>query len=241
MDRPARGAHAARLPPARLQDGAGAHPLAIFFDGQNMFDDEGSYQGGWQLHRLLDWRACRGGRVPIAVALDTAGWSRASVLTPWPRAGVEGLGARTIEWLSSWLIPTLRAELRVEPGPDAVLIGGASLGGLLALYAYAQRPDQFGRVMAMSPALGWPDGGAPVIDLIASAPRHRRGRVYVDAGARECECTNIVRHTGALVGTLERLGYRHGHDLAHWHDPDGAHDEPSWKRRLPAALDFLLD
>jgi enterochelin esterase-like enzyme len=216
-----------------------ARSLAIFFDGQNMFDDEGSYRGGWQLHRLLDYRACRGQRVPVAVAIHTTGGSRAALLSPWARDGVPGRGDRLLDWISDWLIPTIRAEVRIASGPGGVLLGGSSLGGLLSLYGFFRRPDQFGRALAMSPSLGLPGGReGPIYGYIHDAPRGG-GKIYLDAGERECECTSVVRHTGNLAALLAHKGYRPGVDLS-WHpDPDGAHDEASWKRRLPGALDFL--
>lgn len=213
------------------------HPLAIFFDGQNMFDDEGSYRGGWQLHRQLDWRACRGLPVPIAVAIHTAGWSRGSILSPWPHDGQAGLGDRTLDWLTRWLIPTLRKELRVEPGPESVLLGGSSLGGLLSLYGFFRHPDHIGRVIAMSPSIAM--AGGPFAAWVRESSRSG-GTIYLDAGGRECECTSILRDTRELAELLTHKGWRMGDDLLFLPDPDGAHDERSWKRRLPGALQFAL-
>jgi enterochelin esterase-like enzyme len=217
------------------------YPLAIFFDGQNMFDDDGSYRGGWQLHRLLDYRACQGRRVPIAIAIHTAGFSRTSILSPWSRDDVQGLGDRFLDWITQWLVPTLRAELRVADGAENVVLGGSSLGGLLSLYGFFRHPDQFGRVVAMSPSLGLPGGHHSPLFGYAHHAQRSGGRIYIDAGARECECTSILRHTGDLAGLLEHKGYRHGVDLAWRADPEGSHDEQSWKRRLPGALDFVCD
>lgn len=228
----------AYLPPG--YDTSGRHySMAIFFDGQNLFDDEGSYRGGWQLHRLLDYRACQGQRVPIAVGIHTSGWSRGSILSPWPRDGAPALGDRMLDWITGFLIPTIRGEVRVAPGREGVMIGGSSLGALMALYAFFRRPDQFGRALAMSPSLAV-DGGqhGPLFPFIEHAPMPG-GRIYLDAGARECECTSIMRHSGDLAGLLAHKGYRHGHDLVFRPDEEGSHDEASWKRRLPGALDFI--
>ena len=217
------------------------YPLAIFFDGQNMFDDENSYRGGWQLHRLLDYRACRGERVPIVAAIYTSGWSRAAILSPWPRDDAPGLGDQTLDWITRWLVPTLRSELRITPGPEHVLLGGASLGGLLSLYGFFRHPDQFGKVAAMSPSLGVSEGHhGPVFSYVSEASR-TGGRIYLDAGERECECTSIMRHTGEMASLLMHKGYREGIDLLQRADPDGAHDEASWKRRLPGAIQFLCE
>ena len=226
------------LPPGYDASDA-TYPLAMFFDGQNLFDDEGSYRGGWQMHRLLDYRACRGERVPIVAAIHTAGWSRAAVLSPWSRDDAPGLGDRTLDWITQWLIPTLRSELRIAPGPEHVLLGGSSLGGLLSLYGFFRHPDQFGKVAALSPSLGVSGGHhGPLFSYVREAPRVD-GRVYLDAGDNECECTNIMRHTGDMASLLSHKGFRAGVDLLWRPDPDGTHDEASWKRRLPGALEFL--
>lgn len=213
------------------------YPLAIFFDGQNMFDDEGSYRGGWQLHRQLDWRACRGLPVPIAVAIHTGGWSRGAILSPWSQDGAPALGDRMLDWITRWLVPTLREELRVDPGPEGVLLGGSSLGGLLALYGFFRHPEHVGRVIAMSPSIAM--AGGRLAGFVAESSR-TGGAIYLDAGGRECDCTSILRDTRELSELLTHKGFRMGDDLLFVPDADGAHDEQSWKRRLPGALQFAL-
>jgi predicted alpha/beta superfamily hydrolase len=228
------------LPPGYDASNA-VYPLAIFFDGQNLFDDAGSYRGGWQLHRLLDYRACRGETVPVVAAIHTTGWSRTALLSPWSREDAPGLGDRTLDWITEWLLPTLRSELRIARGAERVLLGGSSLGGLLALYGFFRHPDRFGKVAAMSPSLGISGGRHGPLFPYAWDARRGGGKVYLDAGQRECECTNIMRHAGDLASMLREMGYRDGVDLWWRPDPEGSHDEMSWKRRLPGAIDFLCE
>ena len=228
----------AYLPPGYDQ-ASRSHSLAIFFDGQNMFDDEGSYRGGWQLHRLLDYRACRGQRVPVALAIHTAGWSRSSILSPWAMTDGPALGDRMLDWITGWLIPMARSEFRIAPGPERVLLGGSSLGGLLSLYGFFRHPES-DRSRRGDVAVARRAGGAPrphvllrsrgSADWRKDLPRCRRA---------ECECTSILRHTGDMAGLLAYKGYAPGADLLWRPDPHGSHDEQSWKRRLPDALDFV--
>lgn len=219
-----------------------SYPLAIFFDGQNLFDDAGSFRGGWQLHRLIDWRSCRGAKVPIVAALETNGASRSDILSPWSHDGIHAKADQTLNWLTEWFIPSLRRQYRISAGPQNVVIGGSSLGGLMALYAFGRKPDTFGNVIAMSPSIGLPGGRLGQIhDFFKQAELPISGRkVYIDAGAKECECTSIMHHSGILADLLENKGYRAHRELLFFADPDGAHDEQSWKRRLPGALDFVL-
>jgi len=182
------------------------HSLAVFFDGQNMFDDEGSYKGGWQLHRLLDYRACRGQPVPAVVAIHTDDGSRSALLSPWSRGDVPGLGDRMLDWIAGWLIPTARSELRIAPGPGAVLLGGSSLGGLLSLYGFFRHPDTFGRVLAMSPSIGVEGGHHGPLFGYAHESRRSDGKIYLDAGERECACTNIMRPDGSGNSAASRSG-----------------------------------
>lgn len=231
----------AYLPPGYAESER-AFPLALFFDGQNMFTDQGSFRGGWHLHELLDERACQGERVPIVVALHTGGMSRNAILAPWSESEDEpALGDDFLAWIVDWLLPTIRNEGRLLTGPEHTLIGGSSMGALLALYAFFRHPESFGRVLAMSPSLGISGGRlGPLFPYIQEAQRPP-GRIYVDAGGRECPCGHVVRHAEALAELLASRGFAPGRELMWYADPTGDHDEWHWRRRLPAAMDFLCD
>jgi len=59
------------------------------------------------------------------------------------------------------------------------------------------------------------------------------------SGKTAAEFPERTRHAGDLAGLLAYKGYRPGVDLLFRPDAAGAHDEASWKRRLPGALEFL--
>lgn len=229
------------LPPGYDRDRQRQYPLAILLDGQNLFGDHGSFNGGWHLHRLLDWRMCAGERVPVVVAVHT-GLSRQIALSPWPgEDGEAGLGWRMAEWLAGPLVRLARDEFRIRRDPEHTMIGGASLGGLLSLYAFFRHGDVFGRALSMSPSLGISDGRhGPAFEFVAGAPFQAGGRLYLDAGGLECPCGHVLRHAEDLVGVLNAKGLVAGRDYLWRPDPDGTHDESAWRRRLPGAIHFLL-
>ncbi len=219
-------------------------PLAIFFDGQNLFGDEGTLAGGWHLHRHLSARQQAGQIVPVLIGLHH-GPERETELSPWnPLPGMEGRAGLQLGWLHDWLMPRLLPRLQLNPDPAQALIGGSSLGGLLALYSLFHHPRRYAKALVMSPAL-WPDQFAIFQDLMLHSP-HPQSQVYLDHGQREIlepgkeHLGQILFEQSQLMSDLlDVMGLTKGQRLL-WHaDPQGEHNEASWSRRVPAALNFL--
>lgn len=229
------------LPPD-YEHGNREYPLSLFLDGQNLFGDAGSFRGGWHMHHLLDRRACQGARVPVVVGIHTGGPARASLLSPWSEdPEVEPLGDRFLDWLTGPLMRTVRTEVRILPGPEHTLIGGSSLGGLLSLYAFFRHPEVFGRAIVMSPSLGVSGGKlGPIVPFVAASPRSS-GRIYLDAGGRECPCGHVLEHAERMAELLAQKGFLPGRDLLWFPDAEGDHDEFHWRSRLPRAISFMCD
>lgn len=216
-------------PPARPR------PLLVMFDGQNVFDDQGSYAGGWHAHQTAQRMPRRPDRAPVILAIDHGGTARIDELTPWHDGHRGGKLDHLLQALLAALTPELRAQLRVSLQPEDTLIGGSSLGGLAALYAHLHRPDVFGRCLAMSPSLWFARG--QVFEWLKQTKRPETSRIYVDAGLHEEP--HMVRHARQLAWVLRQRGY-HPASLRLLVDPRGHHRESSWRRRLAGALRFLL-
>jgi enterochelin esterase-like enzyme len=205
-------------------------PALYLFDGQNVFDDAGSYAGGWHAHRALDRMvAARRRIVPLAIAIDHGGASRLEELSPWGKADA------LVGWIASALVPRVERDFQAIRGPVGAAIAGSSMGGLAALYAHHRFPATFGGAISMSPSL-WLKGRA-IFGDVAARPRPHPSRVYLDCGAREAGGRMLP-----LVADMARVLSGRGYDDAHlmFHpDPRGGHDERSWRRRLPRALRFM--
>ncbi|MGB3329821.1 MAG: alpha/beta hydrolase-fold protein [Thermomicrobiales bacterium] len=66
-------------------------------------------------------------------------------------------------FLADELVPAMRRRFRIAPGPEAVIVAGASYGGLVATWAGLTRADTFGNVLAQSGSFWWwPD---PILDV----------------------------------------------------------------------------
>jgi len=215
------------------------YPVAYMFDGQNLFGDEGSFAGGWHMHRALDVRASRGRLVPVVVGVHHGGETRSQELSPWPpEEGEKAEGDALLEWVTGDLRALVEKEVRVSPHRSHRLIGGSSLGGLLALYAFFKRQDLFGRALVMSPALWVQDG--EIYRHVAQAHAWGDLRLYLDCGGREAFGYSI-QHAEWMSDLLERKGFVKGEHFMWRPDARGVHNERSWRRRLPKALRFLYD
>lgn len=221
------------LPPGYEQSRE-RYPVAYLFDGQNLFGDEGSFSGGWHLHTALDELAAKNKRVPIVIGVHHGGATRPDELSPWAIAkGRRGQGDLTLDWVTGRLREMVAEEMRILEGPEHTLIGGSSLGGLLALYGACRHPDVFGQVLSMSPSL-WVHRGA-ILQVVRQSRLHPQARLYVDFGQREPG----FRSAELLAATLSEKGFKHGENLMWRPDAKGIHSERHWRRRLPKALRFF--
>lgn len=221
------------VPAERPQAARGEPGVVVLFDGQNVFDDAGSFAGGWHAHRAAERVATRRRPAPIVVGVDHGFGARARELSPFARGG--GLDA-LVGFLRGPLAQALRERFAIPADPARWIVGGASLGGLAALYAHFTAPELFGGALCMSPSLGL--GGRRLLAWVATQPLPWTSRIYLDSGAREGRGTT-ARWVAALAAVLSERGYDERR-LRVRRDARGRHAESSWRRRLPGALRFLL-
>jgi len=107
----------------------------------------------------------RNGLMPDLIIVGVTNTNRTRDLSPtrWARPGPDGgqpaapVGGGAdafLDFFEKELFPYVDAHYRTAPYR---LFAGHSLGGLLALYVFAARPDMFDAVITASPALNWDD------------------------------------------------------------------------------------
>lgn len=221
--------------PTRGPTVKGQRPALFLFDGQNVFDDAGSFAGGWWAHRAVDRLAVSGRRAPVVVAVDHGGEARIDELSPFTDGKRGGKLETLLEWMVSTLVPRIQKDFGTIAGPYGSVIGGSSMGGLAALWAHHRFPETFGGAISMSPSLWF--GKRAVFDDIASRPRPAISRIWLDCGTREAG-GRMVSIVAAMAKSIAERGYDADH-LRFLADPRGGHDEASWRRRFPRVLRFM--
>lgn len=210
-------------------------PALFLFDGQNVFDDAGSFAGGWYAHRAVDRLAFSGRRAPVVVALDHGGESRLDELSPFSDGKRGGKLEALATWMTTTLVPRVQKDFGTIAGPYGSAVGGSSMGGLAAFWVHHRFPEIFGGAICMSPSFWF--AGRKIFEDVGARPRPPVSRIWLDCGAREAGGRMLP-----LVASMARLLGERGYDaeqLRFLADPRGGHDEASWRRRFPRVLRFM--
>lgn len=228
------------LPPGYDEQPEMRHPVLYMHDGQNLFDSATAFGGQeWHLDETADSMVMAGQIEPlIIVGINHMGEDRMHELTPTAsrkhKAG--GRGPRYAKFVIEELKPFIDANFRTRPEREHTGTGGASLGGLTALYLGFALPGIFSRLMVMSPSLWW-DRRAVLQELRAAHDKVPL-KIWLDAGTNEGGGT--LQNVRMLKNALIRRGWAHGVDLRYLEAQGANHSEPAWAARAGAALAFLF-
>ena len=212
-----------------------AYPVIYMQDGQNLFTDALAFGQEWQVDEHLE-RLGALGLESIVVGIANGEERRLDEYSPFVDA--EGRGGRGDDYLRfviDEVMPMVASKFRVRTDRDGVGIMGSSMGALISLYGFLTRPDVFGFVGAMSPAIWFADAA---ILRTASEAEFAGGRVYMDIGTQEGD-THLQR-VHDLHRILIEKGHRQGESLFYVEEDDADHTEAAWAHRLRTALYFLL-
>ncbi len=180
--------------------------LLVVLDGQE-------YRRRGRLPTIVDNLVAQGRMEPVALAL-VHNHKRARVLE-------YACSEATVGFLVERVLPLARAELNLTgaDGPGAYGILGASLGGLMALYAGLRAPQVFGRVLSQSGAFTFPHDTV-VWDLVRHGPVPPL-QIWMDVGRYEwlLDCNRrlhaLLAERGYAVSYRE---YNAGHNYPAWRD-----------------------
>jgi enterochelin esterase family protein len=140
----------------------------------------------------------------------------------------------TLAFLSGGVLSLAQEHLRLlsheaQPGAHGIL--GASMGGLMALYAGLRMPELFGAVISQSGAFALGLPAPPVTtDLVLHLPR-RDLRIWQDCRVYEW----LLEPNRAMAALLRERGYD-----AHYREASSGHNYTAWRMLLPDALARLF-
>ena len=210
------------------------YPVLYMHDGQNLFDDSTSYVGEWGVDENLNQLAKESGLKLIVVGIDNGGEKRMNELSPWENAKYGAAeGEAYMEFIVKQIKPFIDSTYRTLDDRDNTAIMGSSMGGLISHYAIYNYPEVFGKAVIFSPSYWFSDD---VYSFTESDPVPHSARIWLEIGKKE----------GNAVDDVEKM-YSHilstGHPAENLHmviDPEGEHNESSWRRQFTPAIIWLF-
>lgn len=239
-------------------------------DGQNLFDGRLNWTGkSWQADVAVD-RLVKAGRIAdtIVVGIWNAGVERYAeyfpekVLALAPEAVrreyvMEASNGRSkadayLRFIVEELKPAIDRKYATRPGPEATFVVGASMGGLISLYALCEVPQVFGGAAGLSTHwVGRPtawgrervrNAALPLAAMTylsrSLPPGSGRHRIYTDRGDDWLDSLYEPGHR-MVKEVLRDRGYTTANAMTAVIDGTG-HSEADWAARLDRVLLFLM-
>lgn len=213
------------------------YPVIYMHDAQNLFDQNTSFSGEWQVDETLADLQSAGDYGVIVVGIDNGGADRINEYSPWVNSQYGGgQGDEYIDFIKNTLKPYIDANYRTKTDAANTALFGSSMGGLISLYGVATYPSTFGKAGIFSPSIWF--ARTDVMNYIngknfTSTPL----RLYFLGGTTES--TTLVSDMQAARNAFISKGVvaQEAKLLTH---TDGAHSEWYWKREFGAAYTFLF-
>lgn len=217
------------------------YPVMYMFDGQNAFEEnEALYGKAWALHEFLnEWEK---EIIVVAIAASPESDRRMAEYCPYhlaPRMweGLRGRGRATMDFIAGVLKPLIDNKYRTMPNRECTGVMGASMGGLMSLYAVTAYNDVFSKAACVSAALNmcYPQ----LIRQIRSDRLSPDTRVYISMGENEARDQRMLAHrTGQMLAVSNLLMSRQVRVYPYLQE-EGRHCEEDWSRQTAEFLRFL--
>jgi enterochelin esterase family protein len=139
------------------------------------------------------------------------------------------------DFLATELVPWVRKNYRVRPEPGRVIVGGMSLGGLMAAYCGFRHPEVFGNVLSLSGSYNWYPGIFTLPTPLDAQPgwltrqfvaaERRPVRFFLTAGLFENYFPlSLLAENRRFRDVLEAKGY-----AVRYTEFSGGHDPVGWR------------
>jgi enterochelin esterase-like enzyme len=228
-----------------------AYPVLYMMDGQNLFQNHAFIPGEWHADETATALIEAGVVDPfIIVGVPHDGndhrlteYLPPNAQLPEAYAALRGqtAGDDQVKWLTDQVMPRVERAFRVSGDREHTGIGGASAGGIFAIYAAMTAQDHFGLVLAESPYLT--AVANETWQAWASSDQGGR-RMFFGMGSNEMiEGSEFFGGpTGPQMRAISQVAnlFMQSNDIALSVVSRHEHNEHAWAERLPAALTHLF-
>jgi predicted alpha/beta superfamily hydrolase len=223
------------------------YPVLYMFDGQNIFEQLPGVPGEWHADETAT-KLVEDGKIEpvIIVGIPHGGVNRLEEYLPFGSyRNVEGHGAETMDWVLREVKPKIERAFRVRMDRESTAIGGASLGGSMALYASTAHADHFGMAIVESLPMMADEGASA--ELYLGGVSQWPSKLFIGMGGNEVSHDQADQDRNVLyrkwAERIDHLAGRAGVAPVNRKlliEPDATHNEDAWADRFDDALLFLF-
>ncbi|MCY8376417.1 alpha/beta hydrolase-fold protein [Bacillus inaquosorum] len=193
------------LPPS-YSPGSRAFPAVYVQDGSSLFQDQ---------IELLE-SAFQQRRLPELVLIGIKPENRLNEYTPWPAASLSdrfpdfgGMGYHYLSDITNQFIPLIEENWNVIREPQSRGMIGASLGGLISMFALLKYPSVFGKIGSISGSY-WYENAPETVHLSSLKPG--TSSVFMSVGSNEGRekqsiQRNMLQNTKQVHQSLKEKGF----------------------------------
>lgn len=227
------------------------YPVIYMSDGQNLVDRYLSAYGDWELDKSVHslYKEHINGVIAVGIDCPKDPEERVKELCPpfmptqnivkHAKHDLTTYGDKYIDFIINEIKPIIDRLFHTKKDKENTAIGGSSMGGLMAFYAYVYRSDVFGFSLSFSPALffytrtGW----SKILSNYKISPE-LNGKLFFYVGGKEFE-SEFTKPTIEMYYQFRNMKFNND-QLALIVDSREIHHEKAWVKYLPDALRFWL-
>lgn len=157
-----------------------------------------------------------------------------------------------LSWIENTLVPFIEQTYQVSKKTSDRMVLGSSMGGLISLYAFCEKPKLFGAAACLSihtPMINFGMFEEGMVEALVipfniylehELKADKKHRLYIDRGTETLDAYYGPYHE-RLLNTLALVGY--GPENPRFLEAiveGAAHDEKSWAKRLDVPILFML-
>lgn len=206
-------------------------PVIYLQDGQNLFDPSTAAFRHWKLKEFMARQPLK--RQAILVGIDHGGIDRNHEYAPARRGKNGGQGDAYLQFVEHTLKPFIDRTYRTWPHREATGMVGASLGGLIALYAGVRYGHVFGKIGSLSPSLWF----NPHVMALAEKSDFPKSQIYVSGSKNEMR--SMTATLEKTYWALKKGGYP-DHQIRVAARDRGSHSETFWAREFKPMYEWLF-
>ncbi len=214
------------------------YPVLYMADGQNLFDNETSFSGEWQVDETLNTLFNQGDYGAIVVGIDNGGSERLNEYSPWVNTqySAGGKGDEYMQFVAETLKPYIDSNFRTQPEPEFNALIGSSMGALISVYGGCEFSNKFEKIGVFSPAFWF-----SLSDLKTYISNNTNSvanlRMYFVAGQNES--STMVSNINTIKNNLISKGVSNNEVFTKF-DSYGTHTESYWRGEFGAAYKWLF-